>query len=335
MRRQTYLDDERKLALRAAKLVQFLQAPIIDQYRLSPYPWKAGSLPYHFSRPVRNLDGHGGYSRNNQFDEDGVPFQSDGSRRVYHPLEVANYAMKVLQIGADSGESDTAGRADHLLEALIASGEKTGAWGRGESSKSMSSRIPYANVQGLVISALLRLCRGKPDGKLQNLLDRAIGHLSASEADGGTVSILDGGSFLEEAPRTALKHILGGCLTSLFGLYDAVDALSHPVATRVSEEVARTAGRVIPQFISLGGWSYYALSAYGHRYLASMHYHQSTILKARIMADRTGVPSFGAAADRWEEALRSFPIRSLAATYKAAQTLWLRDVRALRMDLCP
>ncbi len=333
--KMTFWDDERSLRLRLAKLFEFLEPPGLEGIRLFPRPWSDPARPYFYMKPLRNPDGYGGYTGVNSFDEDGVPYQPGPAGRLYHPLIVANYGMKMLAIAAQEDDPEAAARARRVLPALVESGRRTAAWARGPASDAMSSDRPYAPVQGIVISALLRLCNGRPDNETADLIDRAIRITIAPVERGGTLSILDGGPFLEEAPGSPLRHILGGCLNGLFGLYDAADVLDHAEASRTALAVERGLAGSIGRFVAPLGWSFYALSAYGRPYWASMHYHRFIILKARIVAIRSGERSVALAAKTWEEAIRSSTRRILSAGIKTAQTIWMRDVRGLRLDLCP
>jgi hypothetical protein len=323
---------EQGVSARLHKAGEFLRGLDPDSYRITHRPWGVARAPYFFGRPLSNTDGHGGYTKWNRFDGDGVPFSEDRGRPVYHPLVVARYAMKMLEIASSTGEAEADRRARAMLPALAASGSPTAAWGSGPSPERMSADRPSSIVQGVVVSSLIRLSDGRPSRELAALIDRALDRLVRPVERGGTLSSLEGGPFLEETPGTHVSHVLNGCLYGLFGLYDAADALGHPEAARVARDVERTLARAIGRFTAPLGWSFYALDAHGRRYLARAYYHATHIIQVRVVARRTGTASLALAADHWHRALRSTTTRLLLAGAKTAQVVWMRDIRRLPME---
>lgn len=327
--------DELSLRRRARKLAGFLAAPPLDSVRLTPHPWNENPALYYFITTLNNADGHGGYSRLNYFDENGIPFKILGERRQYHPLVVAGYAMKMLAISATRCDAEAGARARRMIPPLIASARKTGAWGGGNSPDSMTSDRAHSNVQGAVISALLRLCGGCPSGEMADVIDRAAGRLLSPVEQDGSVARMEGGIFLQEAPWTPFRHILNGCITGLFGLYDLADSTGHEKARRTAADIDQTLLQSIHRFHALRDWSLYALDAYGSPYLASMYYHWLAIVQVRVVAMRTGEKSLLEAVGMWEAGIQSARKRFYAGFAKMAQVIWMRDVRRLRLDVCP
>lgn len=327
--------SERSLRYRTSKVVEACRAPTYRDVAITPWPWRTPSAPYHNERPLKNDDGHGGYSRRNLFDEDGIPYKLDGTRRLYHPLVVSRFAMRMVDVARRSGDPGHERLIQSLLAALVASGRRTGAWAAGPSASRMVSGNAHSNVQGLAISALLRLTGGKPSGEAASILEHAIQRLLAPVEAGGTVLRMNEGSFLEEAPRTPLVHILNGCLTGLFGLYDAADALDHAGASRAAAAVEETLQRVIARFMAPLGWSYYALSAFGRPYLASMHYHEAAIVQVAVVAERSGSSILSSTTRSWRDSADSLRSRLSMTVAKSAQVLWMRDIRRLPLESCP
>lgn len=208
--------------------------PSLASVRLHPRPWSEPNVPYYVSQNEPNDDGFSGYSGRNCFDHDGVPYWRTPKGRIYNPLVIARYAMRMLTLAQGIRDCEAARKACSVLPALLASGRATGAWGQGPSPETMSSRAPSSIVQGAVISALTRFSVSDGSPELQGLIDRAVDRLIRPVEQGGTLSLLAEGPFLEEAPGTSLLHILNGCLYGLFGLYDAADGLSHRGADRKS-----------------------------------------------------------------------------------------------------
>lgn len=322
------------------KLGEFVSGGPSSEPRLIPFPWadaRSAPPPYYTPNPVSNVDGRGGYAQRYAFDSDGIPYQAlpDGGRR-YSALVTARYALKQLAIGADpvdpTGSAQAHGRALQVLPALVASARDGVAWGNGPTADAMSSTIPSAMVQGVVVSALLRIVDGRPDAELSDVLDRAFACVWRPIAEGGTRSTLDGGPFLEEFPRQPPAHILNGCVYALFGLYDLADATGHAAADHAAQAIERTLGRTIARFDGPLGWSRYALDVYGHRPLASVHYHAAHVALVRIVGQRSGQESLAAAAQRWERALRTPAVRLLLAPVKAAQVIAMRGFRRLPLN---
>ncbi|HEY3174725.1 MAG TPA: D-glucuronyl C5-epimerase family protein [Candidatus Polarisedimenticolia bacterium] len=322
----------RGVAARLGKAGEFLTGLDTGSYLITARPWGEPRAPYYIKRPLKNPDGHGGYTRANRFDDQGIPFSESQAGPVYHPLVVARYAMRMLDVASATGDAVAARRAAAMLPFLVASGAATATWGTGSSPDRMSVGRPSCIVQGVVISSLIRLCGGRPSRDLAALIDRAVDRLIRPVGQGGTLSMLAGGPFLEEMPGSPVSHILNGCLYGLFGLYDAADALGHHEAARVAREVEGTLSGGIAGFTAPLGWSYYALEAHGRRYLARAYYHATHIIQMRVLARRTGLPSLALAADDWERALRSTTTRLLFAGAKAAQVVWMRDIRRLPLE---
>jgi hypothetical protein len=182
---------------------------------------------------------------------------------------------------------------------------------------------------------MARLCGGRPAGDAAEVLERAIDCMLLAEERGGTLSRLGAGQFLQEAPRSPVRHVLNGCLYGLFGLYDAVSVLHHPAAIRAADELEKTLHWAARLFTAPLGWSYYCLEAHGRRYLAREHYHAWHVLLLRVVALRTQSTALGATARAWERAHHSLPRRTLWGAAKAAQVIWMRDIRGLNLDVCP
>ncbi len=327
--------NENSLAARLPKLGAFFNPGGLGQHEICARPTLRAGHPYFITKPPHNEDGHGGYTRLNRFDADGIPYKPADRGRLYHPLVLARYAIRMLQIAHEQNDPSAAGRARRMLLPLLESGRRDGVWGAGPTPQSMRAAHPSAMVQGVVLSALARLGAGRRDKEVAATMECAVERMLRSEANGGTRSQLEAGPFLEEAPCTSVKHILNGCIYGLFGLYDTADVLGHEQARLVAEEVERTLASVIGQFIAPCGWSYYCLAAYGRRYLASASYHGWHVLQLRVVSARSGLTGLGRAAALWTRAHDSPPRRALIGAAKTAQAIWLRDIRGLRLDVCP
>jgi hypothetical protein len=301
--------------------MEFARPAGLPEIVLHPRPWAESHPCYYLTYRFEDPDGHGGYTRENRFDTAGVPFTLENGRPRYDPLVVARYAMRMLGIGATSESQRPVAQARLQLEPLLVSGENTGAWGRGDAPASMSTEHPSCLVQGVVISALLRLHDGVPCERTSRVIERAFERLAAPIEEGGTRSRLEEGPFLEEYPSLPPSSVLNGCLYALFALYDLADVLRHTAALELARSIEGTLSRAVVRFDAGMGWSRYALDLNGAAPIASLHYHRIHILGLRLVALRTGNEALEHQAERWERAMASRRVRARVAVAKVAQTL--------------
>jgi hypothetical protein len=318
------------LKTKAKKATQFLSPLSLDRLRLQPHPWAGDGRDYYITNVIRNQDGHGGYTRQYAFDSAGLPYTESTEGPVYNPLAVARYALRMLAVSAATGDSSAEDKAKGVLPGLVASGRSTGAWGSGPAPDAMVTDRPSCMIQGIGISAILRLTRGRPEGGAAEVIRKATRRLLDPVEDNGTASRLNGGMFLEEFPRIPPSHVLNGCIYGLFALYDLVDTCGprEEIAPVVSE-VEKTLADSIGRFTTGLGWSRYALNVFGTSPLASLHYHQFHIALLRVVLARTQDERLAQAVQRWERAHSSFVVRAVTGVAKTAQSIWLRDIRRL------
>ena len=316
---------------RWSKIRQFLSATDWSGYAFHPWPWQLPSRPYFVANPLRNPDSHGGYSLRFPFDENGLPYRRIDGKAWYDPLLLSRYAFKMLEIAATRKDPAARRRARRVLPFLVESGERNGIWDRSTDPRAMSGEKPSCMMQGTVISAILRLTDGAPGPRERRVLDTALSWLTRPLGQGGVVSRLEGGPFLEEVPRIPPSHVLNGCLYGLFGLYDLSDALDDERATELAGRVEETLEQAIERFVTPTGWSWYALNVYGHHLLASLHYHRAHVLLVQVVAERTGSQRLKRVTHQWRTALARTSTRVLAGTAKLAQAVFLRDI--LRLPL--
>ncbi len=314
------------LAIRLRKLRLFLDPGRLAPIDVHPYPWREAHPYYYIVYRFEDPDGHGGYTRDNRFDEAGVPYQPRGDGRWYDAMVVGRYAMRMLAIAHLHGKPEAAERAARQLEPLLASGE-AGAWWRGPTATTMSSERASGIFQGVVLSSVLRLARGRPDPRTTRVLDAAFERLVAPVASGGALAEMAEGPILEEYPLGPPIHVLNGGVYALFGLYDLADTIGHRGAAELAPRIETTFARIMRRFDTPIGWSKYALAIADTAPLASVHYHQFHIQCLRVLHARTGQAVFERFANRWAGTLESAWARVPAALIKSAQVLWLREVR--------
>jgi hypothetical protein len=313
------------LARRFRQFGEFLRPARLPSLEPHPFPWRhPETLRYYVSYELDDPDGHGGYTRLYQFDDRGLPYTSGPHGALYDPLVVARYGIRMLAIAGACANPAAAGRARAVLEPLLTSVEATGSWGRAGRADQMSTDRPSAIVQGVGLSALVRLAGRAPLPRVRAAVERALDRLVTPVEEGGTCSRLEGGPFLEEYPSQPPSHVLNGGLYALFGLYDLEDGLAHEKAGTLAREIERTLVRALHRFDAHMGWSRYALHLHGHALLASAHYHRLHVTGLRVLQARTGHEAFGRWAARWERALRSPWRRTPMALLKVLETVYER-----------
>lgn len=315
------------LARRISQFGQFFGRGRLPSLTLHPFPWRESGTPrYQVSNELDDPDGHGGYARGYRFDERGLPFTDGENGPLYDPLVVARYGIRMLAISGVRSSPVAAEQAHLVLEPLVVSAAPTGAWGRAGHPDAMSSDHPSALVQGVGLSALVRLSGPEPSLRVRNAIERAFERLAAPVEQGGTVATLGGLPFLEEYPSRPPSHVLNGALYALFGLYDLEDALGHARAAALARDVERAIERALPRFDVALGWSRYALCLRGRAMLSSAQYHHLHVAGLRLLAERTGRSAFTERADRWERALQSRWRRTPMAVAKAFEIVLERRV---------
>jgi len=320
-----------RIAKRLGKVVEFLALPSANT-EICAWPWESEDPPYHIVTKPNNSDGRGEYSRRVEFDDDGVPFRTERGRRLYDPLVVARYGLKMLSVGKATGEDVYRRRAGEARDALLRTAATHCRFGRGGSSATMHAEHPSAMVQGIVASFLLRAPRASDSDENEVVARRALAEMLVALEAGGARSRLQGSAFLEEFPQDPPSHVLNGCIFGLFGLYDAADSNVDPAARAVAAEVEATLESTISRFTTRTGWSRYALNVGGIAPRASVHYHLSHIRLLRVVAARTQGREISHAIETWSRARDSFLARGYNGAVKVGQVVWLRNIRRLPLN---
>jgi hypothetical protein len=291
-------------------------------------PWaRSATAPYYVVSAVHDDDKCGGYTRQYEFDNDGLPYARLSEGTEYNPLVIARYAIRMWSIASLTGNAQAAARAWQVFPALFKSGRESAVWGRSADPLKMSGQFPSSIVQGAVLSALTRFWSETRDAELRALIISAAERMVTPVCKQGALDGLVEGPFLEEFPSRS--HVLNGCLYGLFGLYDVIDSGCSDRFQSVSDAVENTVLRALPRFTTGDGWSRYALDVFGHAPLASAHYHRSHIDLLTVLALRTGSTTAWRTVKKWDESMRDLAIRTSVACRKSVQVIWLRDVRRL------
>lgn len=318
-----------RLGKNIRKMIDFRRAGA-DDVSLIPRPWRNSEAPYYLVKHLSSRDGHGEYTRLYEFDRDGIPFVRRSGRPWYEALAVARYAMRMLQVAKRLGDAAAREKARRQIPALVQSGARNGFWSVGSSPGRMSEEGPSAIVQGVVLSALIRLHRDAPDERAKTVIERGFDVFATPVEEGGVLSRLGSGPFLEEYPSEPPSHVLNGCLYALFALYDLADAMDHAPAARLAAAVEGTLARELKRFVTDSGWSYYALALEGRPSIASIHYHRHHVFMLRVVAERTADVRVARILEAWSRTLHSRRARMLHALNKTYDVLVRRRAGSWR-----
>jgi hypothetical protein len=312
--------------------MSFARPRDLGTIQVHPWPWTEPGVPYFVVNPPIDPDGHGGYGRNHSIDPQGLPYRIGPSgRRLYDPLLLARFSLKMLTLDAAGGCPDAGRRAQAVLEPLLASGESTGVWAPGPAPDRMVGTRPSGMIQGVVLSALLRLSRGADDSRLRGVVDRGFEALAEPIERGGAVSELGDGLWIEEIPRDPPRHVLNGGLYGLFGVYDLADAQGDPRARALAADVERGLRSAVGQYCKRFGWSAYAIAMEGRAPVASLHYHESHVVLLDVVARRVRDARFAEVSQRWRAALASRRTRACVAVWKTAEANWTRALHGRQL----
>jgi heparosan-N-sulfate-glucuronate 5-epimerase len=259
------------------------------------------------------------------FDADGVPmldyFGSIG--RQYNPCAVAQWGLGAWQRwrrGDAAFEAVFRRAAQWLRSRLEVDARGRGYWWYGFDIHAYGLRAPWpsalAQAQGLQV--LLRAHRIWGDHSDLAAARQACSAMIAPVEDGGMLLGFDGFVVLEEAVADRPTAILDGLMFAAFGLQDYCYAVPDDVETmKLMQRVYDSIARLLPRF-DLGYWSRADLYSVDVPMPASHFYHGLHVAQLRVLADLTGLPTFGDYASRWEEAAASPWNRSRAFAAKLA-----------------
>jgi hypothetical protein len=152
-----------------------------------------------------------------------------------------------------------------------------------------------ANVQGLVISALVRGWRITQRPRLLELLKGCFRVFEIDCASGGIRSRVDGHVLYAEAPGLAAPGIMDGFMRSLLGLYDLYVETADPIVQGLFNQGVDGLKHFLPRWDYRNKWSWYS----NHAYLCPPSYHCLNRLLLEVLARITGEPSLAEYAQAW------------------------------------
>lgn len=253
----------------------------------------------------------------------GAPFDPNGvllTGDIYYPVRIAQFALHTY---TQALRGDARARARFLAQArYLRDAQDSGGGYRypmdlpayGAASGWLSGM-----AQGEAASVLLRASRLTGDAAFLRAARSALRPLEKDVTEGGASSLRDGEVFFEEVATLQPCHILNGHLYAAFAVWEFVRFFSADAAlVDLHERAVATLARWLPRF-DVDGWSTYdlAIDDGGRRHFASLWYHHFHIAQLRVYSVMTGVASFGAMADRWNDALHNGNVRASVWRYNA------------------
>jgi hypothetical protein len=240
-----------------------------------------------------------------RMDSRGVPrvwYRSTGA--VYRPAYVAWYALVNLGHylrGRGAHHLDVfLKQIDWLENQAVVRGDGSVVWLQNFDywEDGILLRAPWvsANVQGMVISALVRGWRITRKRSLMDLLEHSTQVFEIAPPQGGVRCAVDGNVFYTEVPGGAVPGIMDGFMTSLLGLYDLfVETGDHRINHLFCEGV-RGLKNLLPAWDYRHKWSWYGCRAY----LSPPAYHCLNRLQLSIVASLSGESSLAQRAEDWD-----------------------------------
>jgi hypothetical protein len=153
-----------------------------------------------------------------------------------------------------------------------------------------------ANVQGLVMSALVRGWRVTRRPALFELLKESFRVFEIDCASGGIRSQADGHVLYAEAPGLPAPGIMDGFMRSLLGLYDIYVETGNLVVQELFKQGVKGLKHFLPRWDYRNKWSWYSNRAY----LCPPSYHCLNRLLLSVLARITGESLLAEYAEAWD-----------------------------------
>ena len=152
-----------------------------------------------------------------------------------------------------------------------------------------------SNVQGLIISALVRGWRVTRRPRLLELLRRSARIFELDERHGGVRACGEGHVVYTEAPGLPTPGIMDGFMRSLVGLYDLYVETGEPRVQQLFWDGVEGLEHFLPTWDYRGKWSWYS----NREYLCPPAYHWLNLLLLDILGRLTGNSQFNEVAASW------------------------------------
>jgi hypothetical protein len=232
--------------------------------------------------------------------------QRQTSKLLYRPGFIAMYGLgslhEFLQTGEDAKLKGFLDQVDWLERNAVIRSDGAVVWPHDFDLPDWPTplKAPWlsANVQGLVISTLVRAWRITDRPALIELLQGSARIFSLDHKASGIRVSLGEYNFYTEMPGGPWPGVLDGFLTSLLGLYDLWAETGDPAVRILFDDGIRGLKTFIPAWDYEGKWSWY-----GHRaYLSPPAYHCLNRLLLDVLGRLAVEPSLCKIASQWNPA---------------------------------
>jgi hypothetical protein len=274
-------------------------------------------------------------------DDAGIPLlylrrHRRGDPPIYHPVAILQYALAHynLALSGNAAAEAVFMRCARWVEenAVEEPRHRFLVWPYGFPLRTPPVRPPWISgmAQGEALSVLARAFLRTGSSRTADVARQAAQVFLYTISDGGVITrAADGRCFIEEIASPPALHILNGCLTGVFGLYEHLCLFPDAKLQAVLEAVIEGVAHWLPAF-DTGYWSRYSLGVRWH--LADAHYHKTHIHQLRYLGGLFSRPVFLSRADQWQEYERSRFNRARQRMTKALELHGNRGMTVLRLN---
>jgi len=210
---------------------------------------------------------------------------------VYRPAFVANYALgnlyEYLQQQDDEYLAIFLNQVDWLQQHAVIREDGAAVWPHNFDLQEgpVRLRAPWlsCNVQGLVISALVRAWRITRNPRLLELLERSSRIFELDCARNGIRVRVDGHIVYTEVPGLPAPGIMDGFMTSLLGLYDLYVEMGEPKVYQLFCDGVEGLRYFLPRWDYNKKWTVYS----NREYLCPPSYHALNCVLLTVLARLT------------------------------------------------
>jgi heparosan-N-sulfate-glucuronate 5-epimerase len=227
-----------------------------------------------------------------------------GARPTYDPIAIMQYALGNygLALEGDAVAQDAFIRCVRWIQDNAVE-EREGrflVWPFNRPLRMPPVRPPWISgmAQGEGLSVLAREFLRTRSDRTADIARRAANSFLYTVSSGGIITPTGNNRvFIEEYAVLPSTHILNGCLTGLFGLWEHLRVFPDSQLQTIFEAGIDGVENWLPHF-DMGFWSRYSLGIRCN--IAPLHYHNTHIEQLRYFGRTLGRPAFSDRADRWE-----------------------------------
>ena len=244
------------------------------------------------------------YRSTTHFDANGIPqVWNRLTGVIYRPGYIAMYAIGNLNLYLRQNDQELLNKflkqIDWLENHAVIRDDGAAVWPHNFNLRdgAVHHKAPWlsANVQGLIISALVRGWRVTRRPQLLELLHRTSKVFELDERQGGVRARGEGHIVYTEAPGLPAPGIMDGFMRSLVGLYDLYVETEDPRVHQLFLEGIAGLQHFLPTWDYRGKWSWYS----NREYLCPPAYHWLNFTLLDVLGRLTGNPRFSEVAASW------------------------------------